>query len=89
MKVAKRRHAQRVFEHFLPPNRFRTFRFEDWFERMDPRKGVFSLNHPLSLWSRLPGLVSRGLARRGTCSVILDPIDLLKRIELAFIASRT
>ena len=59
MKVAKRRHAQRVFEHFLPPNRFRTFRFEDWFERMDPRKGVFSLNHPLSPGSRLPGLVSR------------------------------
>ena len=55
MKVAKRRHAQRVFEHFLPPNRFRTFRFEDWFERMDPRKGVFSLNHPLSLWDKSPG----------------------------------
>lgn len=47
---------------------------------MDPRKGVFSLKHPLPPLS---------LALWGTCSVLLDPIDLFKRIELAFVAAWT
>ncbi len=44
-----------------------------------PQGGFFVESSPAPL----------NLALWGTCSVLLDPIDLFKRIELAFIAAWT